>query len=88
MLDEAGDVGSFRDAVALHGTVLYRFAASVAPAAEVDDRVQDAVLRHYVDLRVDEIADLMGCSAGTVKSRLHDAHRALSMHLGVIYARD
>lgn len=45
------------------------------------------VLRYYVDLRIDEIAKLMGCASGTVKSTLHDAHRKLSAGLGASYAR-
>jgi RNA polymerase sigma factor (sigma-70 family) len=46
------------------------------------------VLYHYVDLPVIEVANLMGCSPGTVKSTLRDARRALSTTLGASYARD
>lgn len=46
------------------------------------------VLRHYVDLSMTEIAAVMGCSVGTVKSTLHDAHHRLSVTLGVSYVRD
>ena len=35
------------------------------------------VLRHYVGYEPNEIADLLGIPAGTVRSRLHHAHRAM-----------
>jgi RNA polymerase sigma-70 factor (ECF subfamily) len=35
------------------------------------------VLHHYLDLPVDRIADVLGVPAGTVRSRLHYAMRAL-----------
>ena len=35
------------------------------------------VLRHYVGYEPTEIAQLLGLSAGTVRSRLHHAHRAM-----------
>lgn len=35
------------------------------------------VLHHYLDLSLDEIADALGVPAGTVRSRLHHAMRAL-----------
>jgi RNA polymerase sigma-70 factor, ECF subfamily len=35
------------------------------------------VLRHYVGYEPTEIADLLGISAGTIRSRLHHAHRAM-----------
>jgi RNA polymerase sigma factor (sigma-70 family) len=31
------------------------------------------ILRYYADLRIDDIADLLGCRPGTVKSQLHRA---------------
>jgi RNA polymerase sigma factor (sigma-70 family) len=46
------------------------------------------VLHHFVDLPVAEIAELMACSPGTVKSTLHDARRALARTLGESYAVD
>lgn len=39
------------------------------------------VLRYYVDLPTNEVAEVMGVSAGTVKSTLHDARRALRQAL-------
>jgi len=42
-------------------------------------------LRYYADLEVDDIAAVMRCSAGTVKSTLHDARRALRSRLGEDY---
>jgi RNA polymerase sigma-70 factor (ECF subfamily) len=35
------------------------------------------VLRHYVGYEPSEIADVLGIPAGTVRSRLHHAHRAM-----------
>lgn len=35
------------------------------------------MLRYYQNRKVSEIADITGCSVGTVKSRLHYAHRKL-----------
>ena len=35
------------------------------------------VLHHYLDLPLDEVADLLGVPAGTVRSRLHHAMRGL-----------
>jgi RNA polymerase sigma-70 factor (ECF subfamily) len=40
------------------------------------------VLRFYEDLSVDEIAEVVGCPSGTVKSRLHHALRHLQTLLG------
>jgi RNA polymerase sigma-70 factor (ECF subfamily) len=35
------------------------------------------VLRHYAGLEPAEIADVLGVPAGTARSRLHHAHRAM-----------
>jgi RNA polymerase sigma-70 factor, ECF subfamily len=35
------------------------------------------VLRHYLDMSVDEVAQTLGVPLGTVRSRLHYAMRAL-----------
>jgi RNA polymerase sigma-70 factor, ECF subfamily len=35
------------------------------------------VLHHYLDLPLDEVADVLGVPAGTVRSRLHHAMRGL-----------
>ena len=40
------------------------------------------VLRHYSQLSEAEMAQALGCRRGTVKSRLHRAHRALAAELG------
>lgn len=42
-------------------------------------------LRYYADLDVEDIAAAMRCSAGTVKSSLHEARRALRSVLGEDY---
>ncbi len=42
-------------------------------------------LRYYADLDVNDIAAVMCCSAGTVKSTLHDARGALRSRLGEDY---
>jgi RNA polymerase sigma-70 factor (ECF subfamily) len=39
------------------------------------------VLRYTEGLSYDEIAEAMGCSAGTVASRLNRAHKALERKL-------
>jgi RNA polymerase sigma factor (sigma-70 family) len=40
------------------------------------------VLRYYEDLSEAEIADVLGCSRGTVKSTAHRALKSLRAHLG------
>ena len=50
-------------------------------ALPVDQRIV-LVLRYWADLPVDAIADRVGVPAGTVKSRLHYAMRALRVALG------
>jgi len=35
------------------------------------------VLHHYLDLPLDEVADVLGAPIGTVRSRLHHAMRGL-----------
>lgn len=47
---------------------------------DADHRIV-VVLRYWADLTVDEIADRVGVPAGTVKSRLHYALRALAPSL-------
>ncbi|MGC5168639.1 RNA polymerase sigma factor [Luteimicrobium sp. DT211] len=46
------------------------------------------VLHYYVDLPVSDVATLLGCAEGTVKSTLHDARAALERTLGGSYAHD
>jgi RNA polymerase sigma-70 factor (ECF subfamily) len=43
-------------------------------------------LHYYLDLPIADVAQLMGCSVGTVKSTLHDARRNLTDRLGGAYA--
>lgn len=46
-------------------------------------RQQQAVVLHYVgDMTLSEVADVMGCSTGAVKSHLHRARGALEGPLG------
>lgn len=40
------------------------------------------VLRHYSQLNEAEMAEALQCRRGTIKSRLHRAHRALAVELG------
>jgi RNA polymerase sigma-70 factor (ECF subfamily) len=42
-------------------------------------------LFYFLDLPIDEIAGVMSCSTGTVKSTLHDARRRLQNLLGADY---
>jgi RNA polymerase sigma-70 factor (ECF subfamily) len=46
------------------------------------------VLHYFVDLPVEEVARLMSCSPGTVKSTLHDARERLARMLGESYVED
>ena len=51
--------------------------------AELPERQRLAlVLRHFADLPLDEIANAMGCAAGTVNSTLHAARSRLQVELG------
>ena len=65
------------------GTDLRRAIAGLPPRQRAA-----VILHHFVDLPVDEVADLLGCSPGTVKSNLHDARHSLASTLGESYARD
>lgn len=57
--------------------------------AALPPRQRAAVVLHYfVDLPVAEVAELMGCSPGTVKSTLHDARERLAHRLGESYVHD
>ncbi len=50
--------------------------------AALPDRQRTTVFLHYyLDLPVAEVAEVLGCSAGTVKSNLYDARRALARRL-------
>ncbi len=50
--------------------------------AALPDRQRTTVFLHYyLDLPVSEVADVLGCSAGTVKSNLSDARRTLARRL-------
>jgi RNA polymerase sigma factor (sigma-70 family) len=42
-------------------------------------------LHYFADLKISDLAQVMGCSEGTVKSTLFDARRALQRHLGKDY---
>lgn len=54
-----------------------------AAVASLSRRQRQAVVLHYyVGLRVDEVAALLGCAAGTVKSTLSDARKQLALKLG------
>src|SRR4051812_20517792 len=56
--------------------------------AALPPRQRAAVVLHYfVDLAVDDVATLMECSPGTVKSTLHDARKSLAQALGETYVQ-
>jgi RNA polymerase sigma-70 factor (ECF subfamily) len=51
--------------------------------AELSPKLRLPVVLKYVDgLSYDEIAQTLGCSIGTVSSRLNRAHKALAQKLG------
>jgi RNA polymerase sigma factor (sigma-70 family) len=51
---------------------------------QLTDRQRTAIVLHYfVDLPLIEVADVMNCSIGTVKSTLSDARGKLKVHLEV-----
>jgi RNA polymerase sigma-70 factor (ECF subfamily) len=57
--------------------------------AALPPRQRAAVILHYfVDLAVEDVAALMECSTGTVKSTLHDARKSLAHALGETYVND
>lgn len=57
--------------------------------AALPPRQRAAVILHYfVDLAVEDVATLMGCASGTVKSTLHDARKSLAQALGETYVED
>lgn len=57
--------------------------------ASLPARQRAAVVLHYfVDLPVADIAVVLGCAPGTVKSQLHDARTGLEHALGDSYAND
>jgi len=59
---------------------------STEPVAGLAGRQRLAVeLYYYLDLPVVEIAEVMGCSVGTVKSTLADSRRLLRTKLGEQY---
>ncbi|MDZ4860319.1 MAG: sigma-70 family RNA polymerase sigma factor [Candidatus Hydrogenedentes bacterium] len=73
---------------------------SAVQAMEIEARVQAAlvvlspsqrsvfVLRHYEGLQLAEIADVMGCSVGSVKVHLFRALRKLQVELRDMYGAD
>ena len=65
------------------------FADKIAEAVQIAEGVQQlsaehrrvVVLRYYKNLKIKEIAELVGVSSGTVKSRLHYAIRSLEQFI-------
>ena len=57
--------------------LLWPHVASLAPRQRAV-----IVLRYYEDLSEQEIAEVLGCSRGTVKSSAHDALKTLRTALG------
>lgn len=74
-----------------------RNTVTAVAAGEIDDRVQEAlsllsesqravfVMRHYDGMQLNEIADVLGCSAGSVKVHLFRALRKLRDALKDLY---
>lgn len=62
---------------------------SVPVAINRSPRRQKAaiVLYYYVELPIPEVASIMKCPLGTVKSALHDARSSLGALLGESYVR-
>jgi RNA polymerase sigma-70 factor (ECF subfamily) len=52
-----------------------------------EDHRATVALRYFCDLKIDEVADVLGCPVGTVKSRLNRALAKLQMTLGAGSAR-
>ena len=51
---------------------------------ELDEKHRDVLVLHFLEeLSIDEIATVVGCPPGTVKSRIHYAKRALARRLEV-----
>jgi RNA polymerase sigma-70 factor (ECF subfamily) len=63
----------------LHSEMRDRVRAAVETLSE--DMRMTVVLRYTEGLSYDEIAEVMGCSAGTVASRINRAHKALERKL-------
>jgi RNA polymerase sigma factor (sigma-70 family) len=56
--------------------------------AALPPRQRAAVVLHYfVDLSVEDVATLMQCAPGTVKSNLHDARKSLAQAMGETYVQ-
>ena len=76
--DRSDDVADFREAVNARDTMSRAF-----ETLEPDERIV-LVLRFWLDLNVEVIADRVGVPAGTIKSRLHHATGRLRSALVVM----
>jgi len=89
------DVERFRNRTAVEPTCMDT--GDRVRAAEIDARVRKALvvlsenqrtvfmLRHYEGLQLNEIADAMGCTVGSVKVHLFRALKKLQKELGDLY---
>ena len=81
-LEEAthsGDAGNPADSVE---SVASQLEVRQAIAALSEEHKQVVMLRYFTDLSVPQVAQVLGCREGTVKSRLHRALRHLRAEMG------
>src|SRR5262245_56239903 len=86
---------SLEDAVEVGHMVVRKSLETMQLQREMADRVRSAVadlkpklriailLKYFDDLSYEEIANVLGCSVGTVASRLNRGHRLLARKLGL-----
>ena len=81
-LEESSGPGDAEHPAAVVDSELERQALQRAIMGLSPDHRQVVVLRYYAEMTVPEVARASGVNEGTVKSRLHRAHRELRRRLG------
>ncbi len=76
---EEGSEANYTEESALRSLEVERIRKAIR--ALPSEYYQVVVLQYYYDLKVEEIADMLKLSAGTVKSRLHRARKRLAKDL-------